>query len=708
MRFIPMNVPARASVTIPQLSGGINLYDTPDMVADNQLTAADNVWWHKGALRTRPGTREEGSVPSSFNLRQPVNERETLLMTVTESVGAQYLFAGLLTTEGFAQFAGGQGYYGTLPPAGTAHTAIGFRTPDSEAKDWYVLLSGGDAVVGGIGQSWETAKPYIPTVLINGKGNKAADEGQASVYEDYNMLTRAFKCQFTTDGVSTAFSLPLKGLGSAEGQASLYGQVELITFDGGTGATNTHTASLRKTADGNVCATLTVTPAEAGETNSGADSIVLTVYLRPETGLVEVWGTAYADGNASGGAYMLALPRVANNNLTVTVYRGAEADGERLTICRMTRCAWFGGDRSGLGGGTRLFLTGNPDKPGLVHWSGVETPLYFPEGNYAYIGEAGEAVTGFGKQGDLLVMYTPHRMAAAQYVAGGEEDYSFAQSGGVAVTGYMAHFPITQLNASIGCDCPDTVRLVNNRLVWADSTGRVYMLTSTSAYSERNVREISRNIRQALAAHGPAALKRAIAGEYAGYYILLVESTLYLLDTQNSAFASFNYYASEDNARKALPWYIWTLPVGYTFTGMTADGDAVRLTGTRTDTLATVQLVLTGETDPAGSVRSTFATKLFDFGRPDHRKSVEQLYVGISSPPGGRIRAGYQTERGVYEDPYELTGRDVQAAEDGAPLRVRLTPHVRQAQLFGLRLSGDSPMTVGSILIKAKQQGAVR
>ena len=34
-----------------------------------------------------------------------------------------------------------------------------------------------------------------------------------------------------------------------------------------------------------------------------------------------------------------------------------------------------------LGLGTRLFVTGNKDKPHLVHWSEVNNPLYFTKDN---------------------------------------------------------------------------------------------------------------------------------------------------------------------------------------------------------------------------------------------------------------------------------------------------------------------------------------
>lgn len=73
-----------------------------------------------------------------------------------------------------------------------------------------------------------------------------------------------------------------------------------------------------------------------------------------------------------------------SNNLTVTAWKTNAGDREK--ICRMVQNTWFGGDRSGVAGGTRLFVCGNPEHPNLMHWSDVNNPLYFPENNYAYIG----------------------------------------------------------------------------------------------------------------------------------------------------------------------------------------------------------------------------------------------------------------------------------------------------------------------------------
>ena len=53
--FSVMNVRARQGVKIPSLSGGLNEIDAANLIDDNQLTDANNVWYDSGMLRTRPG-----------------------------------------------------------------------------------------------------------------------------------------------------------------------------------------------------------------------------------------------------------------------------------------------------------------------------------------------------------------------------------------------------------------------------------------------------------------------------------------------------------------------------------------------------------------------------------------------------------------------------------------------------------------------------
>jgi hypothetical protein len=391
----------------------------------------------------------------------------------------------------------------------------------------------------------------------------------------------------------------------------------------------------------------------------------------------------------------------------VTAWKDDKSSREK--ICKMRQCAWFGGLRSGIGDGTRLFVCGNPDYPNLLHWSDLNNPLYFPVGNYNHIGDSGQAITGFGKQGDLLLIFKEREIHAAQYVAGTSEDIEFAKKSGVAVNVYTAKFPITPIQMGVGCDCPNTIQLVDNRLVWATSDGKVYMLPSVNQYNERNVRELSRNIRAQLSQHDPEEMKAAFAGEYAGYYVLQLIDEMYLLDTQVSAFTSFNYYTKEDNAQKALPWYVWSFPQGFDI--MQADPSGITLcSGNQIFSVGGEYDIRYGH-DPywQGPIHYSFTSKLFDFDRKDMKKAVEQLYIGVGDAPENTVRISYVTDAYTVEDAMVIHntgefGKD----EPGYMVQHRLTPNVSRVGVFGVRFEGTGTIAIGNILLKMKMQGVVR
>ncbi len=697
MKYIPMNRRGLTTVKLPSLNGGVNLYDIPTEAADNQLTACENVWWYKGALRTRPGVKATPIPHMRHDIEQMINEREMLVVATLNAylqvshIHLQNGRTNLGPADSGNAFAGG------------AKTLLGYRVPSNSNDEWNFLLDNGKIIQGGANETagLKEAEPYIPTVLINGYGSaqKPTADVSADIYEDYNMLTRAYTCLYTTDGESQYWPLPEKNLGVSEDGTKL-AHVEL-TMEGG-GITATYKVDLP--ADG-TAVYQNVRASELGVSDTEYQSLRIMFSIDPVNGylITRVLGLQKPQGSEIPVEVGIGqLPRVTNNNLKVTVWRAAEHDKNRDTICKMTRCTWYGGSRSGLAGGSRLFVCGNPDEPNLLHWSGIQHPLYFPEHNYARVGNGNEAITAFGKQGELLILFKEHQMYAVQYVAGDEDDYDYAQENGVPITTYMAMFPVTPLHDSIGCDCPDTVRLVNNRLVWANSNGHVYMLTATNQFSERNVRDISRNIAEDMAAQGEA-LKTAVSGEYEGYYMLAVGQRVYLLDTQNSAFASFNYYSSEDTARKALPWYIWQLPINVR--GMISDGHRVLMLPDGNDYL----YEFGGDTDDGNPIPAHFATKMFDFGMKDRTKSVGQIYIGAHVVPEGSVALTYLSEKGNRRDPYEIDGGELAAMGNEGGLRsMRLTPHTHLIQTFGIRVDATAAMAVDGITIKVKQQGVVR
>ena len=513
-------------------------------------------------------------------------------------------------------------------------------------------------------------------------------------FEGYNLLSGAFRTAFTTDGKAHEFKLPLDNLTLNNGESPA---VEYTGTDG----TITRWESFSNT----------MFYAQASAEIGGE---TVTVKLYRQNGIIEF-------STGSGTPY--PLPGSISNNLIVTAWK---TDPEATKkIANMQFSTWFGGDRSGLGGGTRLFASGNPDHPNLVHWSDINNPLYFPENNYAYIGESSQKVTGFGKQTDILVIFKEHEIYSAEYVSGNTYTAQDVIDGKVVdVTANAAVFPITPINSGIGCDCPNTIQLCNNRLIWATSDGAVYGLMAANQASERNVRKLSAMIESYLKAEDRYLLKSAISCDVDGHYMLFVRNRVYLLDYMDGVFQYYATYSDERKAQRNMSWYCWEFPEECIPAAVMPKGSRLAAFcpalysyiegGMPRSALFGAAYLLDGERDcvfqPSGpafetgefnisvedrEIQSCFQTKVFDFGSQERKKKIHRLHMNMADTSDARITVSYVTEKGAMDDVYELS-----MSGTGAMVGRMLTPGVSRVCRFGVRVSSGGAIGVDGLVIR--------
>ena len=704
MRYPRMQTQPRTTVTVPQLNGGVNLCDLPQHVADNQLTACNNVWWHDGALRTRPGLQTVAELGSTFNMQQRISDEETMLMCLKNTdISYQKFWAALVRADGTVEELGNEENCFTASFVETDHYHV-FCThaPKNKEYDWLFFIGNGEITAwNSTTQTWSDVYDdvYVPNTLFNGRGADAPGGNDAVTPEAANLLTQTVRCTFTTDGVSTKYFLPYKDI-SVQLQSA-----KLTVRSGGTVRTvesiygGTFNKALFKG----------LTPDEAGLSGTNYSTVSINVRLDNTSG--ELTFTAYGDGNSGSSIDGFVLPESyteAGNNLEVYLHVFS-SDVYNRVINRMTQAVWFGGARGGVKDGAHMVVAGNTERPNLLCWSDVNNPLYFPENNCVYVGDEGNGITALAKQGDLLVIFKEREIYCAQYIEGDVPTMEELEAGvATEITVHKAYFTVTQLHPSIGCDCPDTVRLVNNKLVWLTSDGRVHVLAGANQYSERNVRQASPLIEKALREHTKQEMRAAVAGECEGYYVLIIGNKMYLMDCQTSAFNSFQYYSREETAQKSLPWYVWTLPENR-YTCIASTSGAPLIVGGEVQEynfLGAGKLFrLSGATDDGITIKSSLATKLFDFARVDATKSIDQLYLSVADVDGCRIRVGYVTDRYTADDAYVIECR---GDTGGQVLPYRITPNVRLVQRFGITLAAENPMTVAGVTIKYRNQGVVR
>lgn len=721
MRIPKMPKSNQYRVSVPALNGGVNLNDAPNLVEDNQLTAVLNMWWKDQALRTRAGLAT--TVERSFHIQTsgmgdsltykvypPVRvyrdgkpEDYVCCSCEFETSRANHVFHFYRFNEsGSATHVSSLTFldYEDGDPYATGMFMFA-ANPTEDGIGLYAVFNSGD--IYSMNKNFELQKIeksafYAPLVVVNAVG--VDDTGSPPVvsgtqFEGYNLLSGAFRTAFTTDGKAHEFKLPLDNLTLNNGESPA---VEYTGTDG----TVTRWESFSNT----------MLYAQASAEIGGE---TVTVKLYRQSGIIEF---------STGADTPYPLPGSISNNLIVTAWK---TDPEATKkISNMQFATWFGGDRSGINGGTRLFASGNPDHPNLVHWSDINNPLYFPENNYAYIGESSQKVTGFGKQTDILVIFKEHEIYSAEYVSGNTYTAQDVIDGKVVdVTANAAVFPITPINSGIGCDCPNTIQLCNNRLIWATSDGAVYGLMAANQASERNVRKLSAMIESRLKAEDRYLLKSALSCDVDGHYMLFVWNRVYLLDYMDGVFQYYATYSDERKAQRNMSWYCWEFPKECTPAAVMPKGDRLSAfcirnypytdsSGMPKKALFGAAYLLDGERDcvfhPSGpafetgefdisvedrEIQSCFQTKVFDFGSQERKKKIHRLHMNMADTSNARITVSYVTEKGTMDDVYELS-----MSGTGAMVGRMLTPGVSRVCRFGVLVSSAGAIGVDGLVIR--------
>lgn len=253
----------------------------------------------------------------------------------------------------------------------------------------------------------------------------------------------------------------------------------------------------------------------------------------------EVVSSGYTYDHEAGTVVFTNAPASGQNNVRITVYKTEQEYID--SILNNKYSAAYGGQNN-----SRLFLAGNGNS--TYYFCDVYDASYWPEQNYATVGNGKEDITGFGSQYNVLVVFKPTEMYAVSYT------YTTDANGE-----YSAQFVSAQINVEMGCDMPDTIRYVDNRLTWGHTEWGILTLCSTVIEDERNVRIVSRNVNGGHRAAGllqEANLDKAYAINYEGKYIVCVNGVAYAWDYTNSPFSTSDRI-SVDTAARRTAWFKW-------------------------------------------------------------------------------------------------------------------------------------------------------
>lgn len=151
------------------------------------------------------------------------------------------------------------------------------------------------------------------------------------------------------------------------------------------------------------------------------------------------------------------------------------------------RAAVYGGDQN-----VCVVLGGCAAQPNAYFWCGnhaVMDPGYFPFEQYNLAGDAQDAITGFGKQQNMLVIFKERSIGRAAL-----------STREMANGRVLLSMDYTAINARLGCDLAESIQLVENNLVFANTRNGVCVVRDSSSAYENNITPISRKVDNGLLA----------------------------------------------------------------------------------------------------------------------------------------------------------------------------------------------------------------
>ena len=745
MKYPMINRQPRRDVNVPQLSGGLNLRDSLTGIRDNQMTDCINMWYKDGALRTRPpfvtSLARLNTVKSS-DAGQVINTRLHNEIKISyQGFNCVLATSTLITvgendTKGFDirfELQAADKIFALPKISGITADDITYFCAEmngvlycyvSDFSIWKLEYNkevqlGEDAPV------WVKVSDsdiYIPTVLTHAKASNNGLSYEGVMLEGYNLLINSYKMIYSTVNITDI----------EDGVTWMrYPYISELPE----GIDTTVIARLT-TIDGKICEHRAVwtggKEVRCFETTEGTTSDGLYLY-------VTAHHIHFVTEKGTNKIATLKKEDFVEDNLVVEVIIPAKEKNLKK-VYNMTQSIWFGGAANGINGGSRLFLCGNTknDEKSLVVWSGLNNPLYFSENCYAYVGSNSRAVTAFARQGENLVIFKENKIYATYYQQNANIDAdSLINQSVVDYEANSVYFPIIQINGYIGCDCPHTIQMCRNRLVWATSEGRVYTLCTMSQYNEHTVYELSDMIAPRLK-DNKEKLKSATSADFDGHYILFLGNCAWVMDYCSYGYQYVYSYSKSDDANALIPWYYWEFAFlqgdntsdEYKNACICTLDDNVVLRAyfdaSSEDKSAFVGFAM-DEKEYSGAdrvfrndfncgllqiedsvIKSRVTTKLFELGGGIYNVNVEAVSVKLGSNDAQNVTARLITEQGeeivIIKDRREHTGITAVNFIRGKVLY----PTVRNVTKLGLDFECDGRLCIDGLSLKYRLLGGVK
>lgn len=469
-------------VSFPELTGGLNLYDPDYNLSNKESPDMVNMLWKNGTLCSRSGqgyctpaasgtgwcAYEETYWGNAFlHINNSIYYAEPSdNMQLTELCDMSTMYTGYTPSRGTFLRYGDDLYY----KAHGVFVGIHYNGSGFEARD-------------------VAAEAYTPTTYLNasykdGSGTAYQPENRLSAKKTiwYNAAHSTDTDTFSGDGSTKAFTL-----------TKAFAYISDVTVNGATYGNWTLSGT-----------TLNFYAAPA----AGVSNIVVTgevpvsTYKLPVTGAdivkITVDGKETTDytNDPTTGVVTLGTPAPVTQPLSSNTVRITYSKDNPDALKSIMDCPYaivFGGNTN-----ICMVVGGCDAQPNAFFWNGNNVAMdvsYWPMEQYNFGGDTEEAVTGFGKQQSLLVVFKTKSV--------GKGSLSFTEiDSNVDTPRKVIEIDYVAINARIGCDLPWTIQLIENNLCFCNSQQGAFIIRDSSAAQENNIVNISRKIDGANGRHG--------------------------------------------------------------------------------------------------------------------------------------------------------------------------------------------------------------
>ncbi len=348
--------------------------------------------------------------------------------------------------------------------------------------------------------------------------------------------------------------------------------------------------------------------------------------------------------------------------------------------------AVYGGGRDAC-----IVLGGCEAQPNAYFWSGYHTamdPTYFPMEQYNLAGDAQDTITGFGKQQNMLVIFKERSIGRAAF------DTQELANGRVMLT-----MDYTAINATIGCDLPGSIQLIENNLVFASTRHGICVVRDSSSAYENNITPISRKVDNGLL----PLLKKRISVPNAGVQLAPWDRAVRVCSHDDGS----HYWLAAETGEV----YLWDYslssysdPVWFYFENINAISFfAAGRKMLHLDSMGRITAMHRNYRDYDGPIYKKYRFATQSMGGYERLKDVQRVILSVSGETDTFIRLTYRTDHDEREDLTPVRSSPAQFTT--VALRKPMCRHIRH---FSMTLENNeigTDMAVISAQVFYRYQG---